>query len=41
MVLRHQESAVLRCTQYHHFLLNETDGSEVRVNDKVRNDPTG
>jgi hypothetical protein len=42
IVLRHLESAVLRHTQYHrHFLLKETDGSDVRVNDKVHNDPTG
>jgi hypothetical protein len=41
MVLRHQESTVLRRTQYHHILLKEMDGSEVRVNDKLHNDPTG
>jgi hypothetical protein len=41
MVLRHQEFAILRCTQYYHSLLKEMDGSDVRVNDKVRNDLTG
>jgi hypothetical protein len=41
MVLRHQEFVVLRHTQYDHFFLMEMDGSEVHVNDKVRNDPTG
>jgi hypothetical protein len=41
MVLHHQESAVLWCIQYHHFLLEETDGSDIRVNDKVHNDLTG
>jgi hypothetical protein len=41
MVLHHQESAILRWTQYRHFLLKETDGSKDRVNDKVRNDPNG
>jgi hypothetical protein len=41
MVLHHQESAVLQCTPYRHFLLQETDGSEVHVNDKVCNDPIG
>jgi hypothetical protein len=40
MVLQHQESVVLYHTQYRHFLLKETDGSNVRVNDKVSNDPT-
>jgi hypothetical protein len=40
MVLCHQESAVLRCTQHRHFLLKEADGSEVHLNDKVHNDPT-
>jgi hypothetical protein len=40
MVLRHQESAILCHTQYRHFLLREMDGSDVRMNDKVRNDPT-
>jgi hypothetical protein len=41
MVLCNQESVVLHHTQYHHFLLKETDGSDVHVNDKVRNHPTG
>jgi hypothetical protein len=41
MVLCHLESAVLQRTQYCHFLLKETDGSKVYVNDKVHNDPTG
>jgi hypothetical protein len=41
MVLHHQESTVLRRTQYHHILLKDMDGSEVRVNDKLHNDPTG
>jgi hypothetical protein len=41
MVLLCQESAVLRCTHYRHFLLKETDGSEACVNEKVHNDPTG
>jgi hypothetical protein len=41
MVLHHQESTILCHTQYYHFLLKETDDSDVRVNNKVRNDPTG
>jgi hypothetical protein len=41
MVLHHQESTVLLHTHYHHFLLKETDGSDVHVNNKVCNDPTG
>jgi hypothetical protein len=41
MVLCHQESTVLQCTQYRHFLLKEMDGSKVHVNDKEHNDPTG
>jgi hypothetical protein len=41
MVLRHQESAILHHTMYCHFLLKEMDGSDVCVNDKLRNDPTG
>jgi hypothetical protein len=40
IVLRHLESDVLQHTQYHHFLLKETDGSDVCVNNKVHNDPT-
>jgi hypothetical protein len=41
MVLHHQESTVFWRTQYHHFLLKETDGLDVCVYDKVRNDSTG
>jgi hypothetical protein len=41
MVLCHQESAVLRRTQCRHFFLKEMDGSDVHVNNKVCNDPTG
>jgi hypothetical protein len=40
MVLHHQESAILCHTQYCQILLKEKDGSDVRVNDMVHNDPT-
>jgi hypothetical protein len=40
MVLHHQESAILCHTKYCQILLKEKDGSDVRVNDMVHNDPT-
>jgi hypothetical protein len=41
MVLRHQESTILRHIQYRHFLLEEMDGPDICVNNKVRNDLIG